>query len=287
MSGLLPITVNQLAEYKRQGRKFAAVSCYDYWTARLAWSAGAEMLLVGDSAAQALLGHPTTLPADMPLMLELTAAVRRGAPLACLVADMPFLSYQTSIADAVRNAGQFLKVANVQLVKFELSAAYVDLAKAVCDAGIPLMAHLGIRPQTVAQAGALKAQGATAQDAIALVELAERMVEIGASALLLEGVAREAAAAMTQRCPVPVVSCGSGPDCDGQVLIAADILGITEGEKPKFARAFAQLGPAIQQAFGDYVRQTQDGRFPTDQESYHLRAGQAELFQQWLQNRKK
>lgn len=276
------ITIADLFELHKQGRKFSVVSCYDYTTARLAARAGIDMILVGDSAAQVLLGHESTLPATMDFMLVITEAVRRAAPNVCLVADMPFLSYHTSVGEAVRNAGRFFQQAGAQIVKIEVTAAHLDVIGAVSDAGMAVMAHIGIRPQRVAKLGRLKAEGTTAELAFELIELAEKAVEAGADMLLLEGVAREVSLLVTQRSPVPVISCGSGPDCDGQVLIISDILGLNSGPKPKFAQAFAQLDTVIVSALETYASQVRSGQFPSDELCYHIKPGQLEVLQRML-----
>jgi 3-methyl-2-oxobutanoate hydroxymethyltransferase len=268
------VTISELLEARQAGRKFAAVSCYDYTTARLVADAGVEMILVGDSAAQVLLGYENTLPVTMDFMVTITAAVRRAAPQVCLVADMPFLSYQTCMADAVRNAGRFFQEAGAQIVKIEATAAHLDVIKAVSDAGMAVMAHIGIRPQQIAKLGKLKAEGTTADLALELAALAQKMVAAGASTLLLEGTAREVAAIITESSPVPVISCGSGPDCDGQILIISDILGLSSGPKPKFAKAFAQLAEPMTQAVAAYADQIRRGEYPSDQQCYHIRPGE-------------
>ncbi|MCD6175283.1 MAG: 3-methyl-2-oxobutanoate hydroxymethyltransferase [Planctomycetes bacterium] len=278
----MKITISDLIKAKQDGRKIAAVSCYDYTTARLVAQAGVDMILVGDSAVQVLLGHETTLPATMDFMVTITEAVRRAAPDVCLVADMPFLSYQTSIADAVRNAGRFFQETGALIVKVEATAAHLDVIKAISDAGMAVMAHIGIRPQRIAQLGKLKAEGTTAALAFELVELSQKMVSAGASSLLLEGTAREVSQIVTETSPVPVISCGSGPDCDGQILIISDILGLSSGKKPKFAKAFAQLGDPIVQALRDYADQIRSGQYPSDEQCYHIKPGQLEKLQQML-----
>ena len=270
------ITLSNLMDAKRAGRKIASVSCYDYTTARLVAGAGVEMILVGDSAAQVLLGHETTLSATMDFMVTITAAVRRAAPNVCLVADMPFLSYQTCIADAVRNAGRFFQEAGAQIVKIEATAAHLDVIKAVSDAGMAVMAHIGIRPQQITKLGKLRAEGTTADLALELVELSKKMVAAGASSLLLEGTAREVSKIITETSPVPVISCGSGPDCDGQILIISDILGLSGEPKPKFSKSFAQLDEPIRRAVGDFAEQVRSGQFPSDDQCYHIKPGQLE-----------
>ena len=268
------ITISELVEAKRQNRKIAAVSCYDYTTAKLIAQTGIEMLLVGDSAAQFMLGFGSTLPATMDFMVAITAAVRRGAPDAFLVADMPFLSYQTGIYEAVKNAGRFVREAGAQMIKIEASAAYLDVIKAVSDAGMAVMAHIGIRPQTISKVGKFRAEATTAEMAAELISLSERMIYAGASTLLVEGSAAEVARIITQRSEVPVIGCGSGPDCDGQILIAPDVLGLSQGASPKFAKSYGNLSEEVVSAFRDYAKDIQNGKFPDSDHSYHMKKGE-------------
>jgi 3-methyl-2-oxobutanoate hydroxymethyltransferase len=278
------ITVAHLLEYKRSGRKVAAVSCYDYTTARLVSATEVQMILVGDSAAQLVLGYDSTLPATMDFMVAITAAVRRGAPSVCLVADMPFLSYQVGIADAVRNAGRFAAEAGVQMIKIEASSVYLDVVKAISDAGMAVMAHIGIRPQSIGKIGKFKAEATTAEVALELVTLADKMVAAGAVALLLEGTAAEVARIITQRSEVPVIGCGSGPDCDGQILVAPDILGLTQGSRPKFAKCFANLTEPTITAFAEYAKQVGSGQYPDSDHSYHIKPGELDRLTQLLKD---
>lgn len=275
------ITIADLLKAKQERRAIAAVSCYDYTTACLVAQTDVEMILVGDSAAQMVLGFDSTLPVTMDFMVTITAAVRRAAPNIYLVADMPFLSYQTSLADAIRNAGRFLTEAGAQMVKIEATGAFVDTVRAVGDAGIPVMAHIGILPQRAAM-GRFRAEATTAEAGLALVELAGRMVDVGASALLIEGTAAEVAQIITERSPVPVISCGSGSGCDGQILIAPDILGLSSGHLPKFAKAFADLGPRSVEGFRKYAEAVKAGRFPDAEHSYHMKSGELERLQGML-----
>ena len=278
------LTIADLIEAKETGRKIAAVSCYDYTTAALMASAGIEMILVGDSAAQVILGHDSTLPATMDFMVTITAAVRRGAPDVCLVADMPFLSYHTDLNDAVKNAGRFVQQAGVQLIKIEAAEAHLDVIKAVSDAGMAVMAHIGIRPQTITKLGKLKAQGTTAEMAYDLINLADKMINAGAGTLLLEGTAAKVAQIITNRVNVPVISCGSGPHCDGQILLIPDILGLSLGASPKFAKSYVNLKPQITNAVTEYAQQVRSGSFPDHQHSYHLKTGQLEKLNKLLEN---
>jgi len=279
------ITIADLAEAKRQNRKIVAVSCYDYTTAKLVSQTGIQMILVGDSAAQVVLGFDSTLPATMDFMVAITAGVRRGAANVCLVADMPFLSYQAGVNEAVKNAGRFVTEAGAQIVKIEASEAYLDVIKAVSDAGMAVMAHIGIRPQSIGRVGRLKAEATTAEMALELMALAEQMIQAGAGSLLIEGAAAEVAEIVTNRCDVPVIGCGSGPGCDGQILIAPDILGLTQGPSPKFAKSYGNLADAAIDAFAKYAKQVQGGQYPDSEHSYHMKAGQMERLQSLLKDR--
>jgi len=279
------ITIADLSDAKIEKRPIAAVSCYDYTTARLVSQTDVQMILVGDSAAQVILGFDSTLPATMDFMVCITAAVRRAASDVYLVADMPFLSYHVGIGEAVRNAGRFLQEAGAQMVKIEATAAHLDIIKAVSDAGIAVMAHIGIRPQHLSRVGRFRAEATTAEIAVQLIRLAEQMVRAGAAALLLEGTAAEVAEIITSRCDVPVIGCGSGPGCDGQILIVPDLLGLTEGRSPKFAKSYANLSTQIVEVFSRYAGEVQNGQFPDRQHSYHMKQGQLDKLQQLLRQK--
>ena len=277
------ITIADLVEAKRKGEKIAAVSCYDYTTAKMVSQTGVEMILVGDSAAQVMLGFDTTLPATMEFMVVITSAVRRAAPNVCLVADMPFLSYQAGINKAIENAGRFFTDCNVQMVKIESSAAYLDVVKSVSDAGMAVMAHIGIRPQSIHKVGRLKAQATTAQQAEQLISLADQLVEAGTSSLLLEGTAAEVSKIITKRYALPVIGCGSGPACDGQILIAPDILGLTI-DKPKFAKNYCNMADDTIRAFGRYVKDIKGKRYPDSKHSYHMKSDEFKKLIKLLEN---
>ena len=268
------VTIAELIKAKQQKQKIVAVSCYDYTTAKLVSKAGVDMILVGDSAAQVMLGFDSTLPVSMDFMVQITAAVRRAAGNVFLVADMPFLSYQTGLGEAVKNAGRFFIEAGAQMVKIEATAAYLDIIKAVSDAGMAVMAHIGIRPQSIAKIGRFKVEATTAEMAAELIDLAKQMVYAGASSLLIEGTAAEVAKMITEQTEVPVISCGSGAGCDGQILIAPDILGMLEGTGPKFAKNYEKLGDRAVNAFGKYAADVRSGKFPDNAHSYHMKAGE-------------
>jgi len=276
------ITIADLVDAKREKRKIVAVSCYDYPTARVISQTDTHMILVGDSAAQVVLGFDSTLPATMDYMVAITAAVRRGAPDLYLVADMPFLSYHLDKSQAIANAGRFIVEAGAQMVKIEMGEPYLNIVKDVSDAGIAVMAHIGIRPQTSVKMGRLKAEATTAEMAVELIDLAEQAVRAGAASLLIEGSAAEVAEIITQRSEVPVISCGAGPGCDGQILLAPDILGLSCGPGPKFAKSFANLAEQSAKAFAEYAQQVAEGVFPDDDHSYHMKKGQLERLRELL-----
>ncbi|MHC5059657.1 MAG: 3-methyl-2-oxobutanoate hydroxymethyltransferase [Planctomycetota bacterium] len=276
-------TIADLVEARRNGQKIAAVSCYDYTTAKLAADAGVEMILVGDSAAQIMLGYDSTLPATMDFMVTITAAVHRAAANLCLIADMPFLSYHTGVPEAVSNAGRFVKEAGANMIKIEATTAHLDVIKAVSDAEMAVMAHIGIKPQSISKVGKLKAEGTTAELACDLIVLAESMVKAGASALLLEGTAKEVAKIITRRVSVPVIGCGSGPDCDGQILIISDILGLSPGPAPKFSKNYADLKSLTIKSVSSYVKEVHQAAFPDDPHCYHMKSGQLEKLQKMLE----
>ena len=278
------ITIADLLTAKQQKQKIAAVSCYDYTTAKLVSQTQVQMILVGDSAAQVVLGFDSTLPAKMDFMAAITAAVRRGAPNVYLVADMPFLSYQVGIGEAVKNAGRFVAEAGAQMVKIEATGAHLDVIEAVSNAGIAVMAHIGIRPQSITRTGRFKAEATTAEMAAELASLAEQMVNSGAGMLLIEGTAAEVAQIITERCEVPVIGCGSGPGCDGQILIAPDILGLTQGPHPKFAKSYGNLAESTIEAFNAYSKEVQSGQYPDKEHSYHMKSGELERLQELLKN---
>jgi 3-methyl-2-oxobutanoate hydroxymethyltransferase len=281
------ITITDLVEAKRNGRKIAAVSCYDYTTAKLISQTDVQMILAGDSAAEVVLGFDSTLPATMDFMVTITAAVRRGAPNVFLVADMPFLSCQVGTTEAVKNAGRFMSQAGAQMVKIEANCADLDVIKAVSNAGIAVMGHIGIRPQSVSKIGRFKAEGTTVRRAVEMLNLAEQMIDHGAGALLIEGTAAEVAELITNRCDVPVISCGAGPHCDGQILIGHDILGLTQGPSPKFAKSFGHLAERTIEAFSAYAKEIHEGTFPDSKYSYHMKPGQLDQLHELLGDKSK
>ena len=196
---------------------------------------------------------------------------------------MPFLSYHISTAEAVRNAGRFLVEGGAQMVKIEAAAAQLETIKAVADAGIAVMAHIGIRPQTISAIGRFRAEATTAEMAVELITLARRMIQAGAGALLIEGTATEVAQTITEQSDVPVIGCGSGSGCDGQILIAPDILGLSQGRLPKFTKAYDQLGDRATEAMRAYAEEVKSGRFPNPEHSYHMKDGEMQRLKALLE----
>jgi 3-methyl-2-oxobutanoate hydroxymethyltransferase len=282
----MKVTIADLFRFKHKNRKIVAVSCYDYTTAKLVSQTDVQMILVGDSAAQIVLGFDSTLPAKMDFMVTITAAVRRGAPDKFLVADMPFLSYQLGDVEAIRNAGRFVVEAGAQMVKIEAAQTHLDIVKSVSNAGIAVMAHIGILPQNIGKIGRFKAAATTADMAMELITLAEQMVECGAQSLLLEGTATEVAEIITKRSEVPVISCGSGPSCDGQILVINDILGLSQVPSPKFVKSYGNLSQNTIDALNAYSKEVNTGQFPDAEHSYHVKQGELERLHALLKKKR-
>ncbi len=276
------ITLATLKRFKEESRPISVLTCYDYSVAVLLQDAGVDSLLVGDSLAQTVLGYPSTLNADMDLMLTLTAAVRRGAPYVYLIGDMPFLSYTISQDQTLRNAGRFMTEGGCDVVKLEVDERHVDTVYQLSRAGIPVMAHLGYRPQSSRVEDRI-VQTRQVEKAVQLVHDAQAMIEAGAVGLLLECVTDIVAQEVTRRCPQPVISCGSGPGCDGQVLVLHEILGMPGAAKPKFTQQFGDIGQQICQAGKAYVQAVVEKQFPTEEHCYHMTSQAREEFLEKIQ----
>src|SRR5688572_16254458 len=272
------ITLNDLrAAQSGKGPKVAMLTCYDFTTARLMQEAGVPALLVGDSAANVVLGYPTTLPVSLSFMIELTRAVRRGAPLGFVVGDMPFGSYHGSLDSAVRNVCELVKRSGCDCVKMEVAEGHLPLLRALADAGVATMAHLGLRPQSVALLGGYKFQGRTVAEADGILRLAQQMAEAGAAALLLEAVPAEVAQAVVAAVDIPVIGCGAGKACHGHVFVTPDGVGMS-AQPPRFAPKLGDLaGPAVR-AYSDYVRQVAEGRYPAPEHGYEMPPAEREEF---------
>ncbi|MFN2545354.1 MAG: 3-methyl-2-oxobutanoate hydroxymethyltransferase [Actinomycetota bacterium] len=263
----MSVTIQDLRTWKTEGRRFPMLTAYDYPTARILDEAGIPVLLVGDTLAEVVLGYETTLPVTMDAMVHHCQAVTRGARNALVVGDLPFLSYQTSVEDGIRNAGRFLKEAGAAAVKFEGPLA--DLANALTTRGIPVMGHLGLTPQSVHAMGGYRVQGRTENAALRLLDHAAELEDAGVFALVLEGVPMDLAREITEKLSIPTIGIGAGPHCDGQVLVINDLLGLSDRTPPKFVKRYADVRGQILQAVGEFKREVEDGVFPDEDHSYH------------------
>jgi 3-methyl-2-oxobutanoate hydroxymethyltransferase len=250
--------------------KITCLTAYDYPTARLLDEAGVDVLLVGDSLAMVVLGYESTLPVTLEEMLHHTRAVRRGTHHALLVADMPYGSYHGDPAEAVRNAVRFVKEAGAEAVKIEGGERRMEIITRLVEAEIPVMGHIGLTPQSVNAFGGFRVQGKTEEAGEQLLRDARAVEAAGAFSVVLESIPRELAAKITAEVRIPTIGIGAGPDCDGQVLVINDLLGLGFGHQPKFVRRYANVGEIISRAAAEYCRDVQQGTFPSEEESYHL-----------------
>jgi 3-methyl-2-oxobutanoate hydroxymethyltransferase len=255
--------------------KITCLTAYDYPTARLLDEAGVDILLVGDSLGMVVLGYESTLPVTMEEMLQCTRAVRRGTRHALLVADMPYGSYHDDPAEAVRHAIRFVKEAGAEAVKIEGGERRMELIARLVDAEIPVMGHIGLTPQSVNAFGGFRVQGKSEEAGEQLLRDARAVEAAGAFSIVLESIPRELAARITAKLKISTIGIGAGSDCDGQVLVIHDLVGLSFGHKPKFARRYANVGEMISRAAAEYCRDVQQGSFPSDEESYHARAEQS------------
>jgi 3-methyl-2-oxobutanoate hydroxymethyltransferase len=259
--------------------KITCLTAYDYPTARLLDDAGVDILLVGDSLAMVVLGYENTLPVTLDEVLMHVRAVRRGARRALLVADMPYGSYHVSIEESVRNAVRLVKEGGAEAVKVEGGERRLELISRLVDAEIPIMGHVGLTPQSLNALGGFHVQGKTSDTARQVERDAQAVEAGGAFAVVLESMPRELSAQITAKLHIPTIGIGAGPDCDGQVLVFHDLVGLTIGHAPKFARKYANLAAEISRAASDYCDDVRNGRFPSDAESFH---SSAELREQIL-----
>ncbi len=264
------VTVTELKSMKKRGEPIVMITAYDCPSARLVDDAGVDLILVGDTLGMVVLGYDTTVPVTMDEMLHHVKAVVRGAKHALVVADMPFMSYQASAEDALRNAGRFLKEAGAQAVKLEGGVDVADTVRRLTGAGIPVMGHIGLTPQSVHQFGGWKVQGKTPQGAIKLMNGALALERAGAFAIVLELVPAPLGALISKRLRVPTIGIGAGAGCDGQVQVYHDILGLFEDFVPKHTRRYAQLGETVRNAVAAYTSDVREGRFPTDEQSFSM-----------------
>lgn len=262
----MSVTVNDLRAWKAAGKRFPMLTAYDYPTARILDAAGIPILLVGDSLGQTILGYDSTLPVTMQEMLHHTRAVARGAENALIVGDMPFMSYQASRDEAIANAGLFLKEGGAHVVKIE--GPMFDLAADLTERGIPVMAHLGLTPQSVHVMGGYRVQGRGGEAAAHLIDAAHQMEKAGVCAVVLEGIPSDLGRRITSALTVPTIGIGAGADCDGQVLVITDLLGISEEEPPKFVKRYANLHQEITRAAKEFAADVESGTFPGKEHWY-------------------
>jgi 3-methyl-2-oxobutanoate hydroxymethyltransferase len=279
-------TVLTLAEKRRQGQPITMLTAHDYPTARALEAAGVDAILVGDSLAMVALGHPDTLSVTMDEMLHHARAVSRGASLPLLVGDMPFMSYQASVEQAVRNAGRFLQEAGMDAVKMEGGRPFADTVKAIVRAGIPVQGHIGLRPQSVKELGGFRVQGKTAESARTLVEDAFALEDAGCFSIVLEAMPERLATYVTERLEVPTIGIGAGPGTSGQVLVTADVLGLYDELLPRFARRYASLGETTLGALTAFRHDVEARAFPTREHAYAMPAEEWESFLASLPSRR-
>ena len=273
------LAITELAEMKRQGTKIAMVTAYDAAGARLAEAAGLDVVLVGDSAAMVVLGHDSTVPVTMDEMLFMTRAVASAVHRPLVVGDMPFGSYQVSDTDAVRNAVRFVKEGRADTVKLEGAGRMLPRVRAIVESGIPVMGHLGLTPQSATALGGYKAQGRTAPRARRMLADALALQEAGCYSLVLEAVPTPVAARITAALEIPTIGIGAGPDCDGQVLVYHDLLGLTEGHTARFVKRYADLATVIREALASFAADVRSGAYPEERHTYGMPADEQAAFE--------
>ena len=271
--------IHDFMKMKEAGEKITWLTSYDYPTAQFAEAAGLDMILVGDSLGMCVYGYEGTVPVVMDQSIYHTEAVRRAAPNTFLVGDMPFLSYQISIEKAVENAGRFVQQAGCDAIKLEGGRRVIPQVKAILDAGIVVIGHIGLTPQSSGQLGGHKAQGRTVDSARLLIADAIALQEAGIHLLLLEAVPPEVAEFIAGRLTIPVLSIGAGPNCDGQLLIVSDLIGQFQAFTPKFVKKYCNVAEIITQAMKDYCEDVRTGRFPGEEHCYHMIKGEEEKFE--------
>ncbi len=283
--GRTPVTLPRLAEMKAQGEPIVMVTAYDHPSAQVVEEAGVDVVLVGDSAAMTVLGHDSTVPVGMDEMLMLAAAVRRGLKTPLLIGDMPFGSYERSDEQAVENALRFVKEAGCDAVKLERGGSSVDRAKAIVSAGIPVMGHVGLTPQTATQLGGYKAQGKTAERAAQIADEALALQEAGCFAIVFEAVPAAFTEAIMSHMEIPVIGIGAGHDTDGQVLVFHDLLGIFGGHAAKFVKRYANVREEMVSGVGDYAAEVRSGAFPGPEHIYAIEPSELAEFRAYLDKR--
>jgi 3-methyl-2-oxobutanoate hydroxymethyltransferase len=276
------LTRFDLQKMKDEGERLVWITAYDFWTANFAEQAGMDMLLVGDSLGMCIYGYSGTVPVTMDQCIYHSEAVRRGAANTFIIGDMPFLSYQVSIEEAVRNAGRFHKEAGVDAIKLEGGLRVCPQIRAIADGGMLVMGHIGLTPQSSGQLGGFKAQGRTAETAKELIEDARAIQEAGAFALLVEAVPPEVCKIMRDDLRIPVYGIGAGVEADGQLMICSDVLGIFQAFTPKFVKKYENLGQKTIDAFSQYAEDAREGKFPADEHTYKMVDGELPKLEELL-----
>lgn len=264
-------TVLTIGKKKSEGKKITVLTAYDYTIAKIFNDCGVDIVLVGDSLGNVVLGYEDTLSVTMDDMVRHCGAVARAADKAMVVVDMPFMSYQTSVEDALRNAGRLMQEGRANAVKLEGGTRVCPQIRALVDAGIPVMAHLGLTPQSINAFGGYRVQGKTQNQAAKMLSEALAVQEAGAFSLVLECVPMQLASLITQKLDIPTIGIGSGAGCDGQVLVAQDMLGMTQGSTPKFVKCFAPVGELIKKAACDYIQEVENGTYPSEEYSFSIK----------------
>jgi len=264
------VTIGQLREMKEKGEKIVMLTAYDYATAKLVDEADVPLILVGDSLGMVVLGYENTIPVTMEEMLHHTRAVVRGTQHALVVGDMPFMTYHISVTDALRNAGRFIQEGGAQAVKLEGGRGMAETVRQIVSCGIPVMGHIGLTPQSVHQLGGHRVQGRTPEAALKLIEDAQALEEAGAFAIVFESVPAPLAKLITQKVAVPTIGIGAGKDCDGQVQVISDLLGLYTDFVPRHAKQYAKLADIIRGAVADYSAEVKAGSFPTPKHGYTM-----------------
>ena len=257
------VSINDIKGMKSKKEKIVMLTAYDYSTAKLVDEAGIPLILVGDSLGMVMLGYESTIPVTMDEMIHHTKAVSRGAKQALVIGDMPFMTYHTNISDALRNAARFIQEGGAQTVKLEGGVTVAETVKRIVDCGIPVMGHIGLTPQSIHQLGGHKVQGKTPESAERLLKDAQALEQAGAFAVVLELVPAPLSKLITRKIGIPTIGIGAGPDCDGQVQVISDLLGLFSDFVPKHAKQYAKLAAEIKTALADYVKEVKTGKFPT------------------------
>ncbi len=271
------ITVASLLQAKSRAEKIIMLTAYDYPSSVILDRTGVDIILVGDSLSMVVLGYDSTLPVTMDEMIHHTKAVTRGAQRALVVGDMPFMSYQAGISDAVSNAGRFIKEAGASAVKLEGGRRIIPTIKAILDAQIPVMGHLGLTPQSIHRFGGYRVQGKTAQAAQELLEDALALQEAGVFAIVLEGIPAELSPYISSRLSIPTIGIGAGAGCDGQVLVFHDFIGYTDAKLPKFVKKYLDLNETIRKATDEFIDDVKNLRYPADEHTYKLPRQELEI----------